>query len=151
MDIGVYPLFLSLLLMGEPDTINSSAHLAETGADDTCQALLNYNDGRCAIIHSNFTCQTSLSAEIAGTEGLIQIPCPWYKNDFLTFQRKGEEPHPFQLEKMANGFEYQIREVMQCLDQKLIESPRLPHSFSLTMSRVMDAIRKQCGIRYLAE
>jgi predicted dehydrogenase len=151
LDIGVYPLFLCLLLLGEPDTIKAFAHLSETGADDTCQALLNYNDGRCAMIHSNLTCHTSLSAEIAGTEGLIQVPGPWYKNDFLTFQRNGEEPQPYQLEKMVNGFEYQIREVSRCLDQGLKESPRLPHSFSLSLSRVMDTIREQCGIRYPEE
>jgi predicted dehydrogenase len=148
LDIGVYPLFLCLFLLGEPDEIHAAAHLAPTGADETCQALLHYDDGRSAAIHSTLACQTSITAEIAGTEGMIRIPSPWYKNDRFLLERPGEEPRPYPLTPMINGFEYQIQEMMACLEQGLTESPRMPHSLSLAMSRVMDSIRGQCGIVY---
>jgi predicted dehydrogenase len=151
LDIGVYTIFLCLLLLGEPDNILSAAHLAPTGADETCQALFQYADGRSAIISSTLACNTSLTAEIAGTKGMIQIPAPWYKTDRLVIQREGEGLSPFSLDPMINGFEYEIRETMECLEKGLIESPRMPHAFSLTMSRVMDTIREQCGIRYPGE
>jgi predicted dehydrogenase len=151
LDIGVYPLFLCLLLLGEPDMIKALGHLSPTGSDESCQALFNYANGSIAEIASTLACQTSISAEIAGTEGMIEIPTPWYKNDRLTLRRPGEDPQLFQLEPMVNGFEYQIRETMRCLDNGLIESPSMPHAFSLTMSRVMDAIRAQMGVRYPGE
>lgn len=151
LDIGVYPIFLSLLLLGEPDTIRSAAHLAPSGADETCQAIFQYQDGRSALISSTLACSTSITAEIAGTEGIIRIPTAWYKNDRLSLERQDEEPRSFSLEPMINGFEYEIRETMHCLDKGLTESPRMTHAFSLTMSRVMDAIRGQCGIRYPGE
>ncbi|MDP4255722.1 MAG: Gfo/Idh/MocA family oxidoreductase [Bacteroidota bacterium] len=151
LDIGIYPLFLCLFLLGEPDELLASAHLAPTGADETCQALFQYRDGRSAAIHSTLACQTSITAEIAGTEGMIRIPTPWYKNDRFLLERTGEEPRSFDLTPMVNGFEYQIREMMSCLDRGLTESPRMPHSLSLAMSRVMDKIRGQCGIRYPGE
>ena len=148
LDIGIYPLFLCLQLLGEPDAIRAAGHLSPTGADETCHAILEYRDGRSAVISSTLACQTSLTAEIAGTEGLIRIPSPWYKNDRLLWNRSGEEPRTVQLEPMVNGFEYQIREVSRCLESGLTESPLLPHAFSLTMSRTMDAIRKQIGVKY---
>lgn len=151
LDVGVYTIFLCLLLLGEPDKILSAAHFAPTGADETCQALFQYADGRNAIISSGIACQTSLTAEIAGTRGMIRIPAPWYKNDLLVLQREGEEPRSISLDPMINGFEYEIRETMECLEKGLIESPRMPHAFSLSMSRVMDRIREQCGIRYPGE
>ncbi len=151
LDIGVYPLFLCQLLMGEPSRIMATAQLAPTGTDDSCVATLHYPDGGLAIMTSLYSCQTSITAEIAGTEGIIHIPTPWYKNDRLTLYRRGQEAEDFQFEPMVNGFEYQIRETLRCLDEGLIESPYLSHAFSLSMSRVMDAIRKQCGVYYPGE
>jgi predicted dehydrogenase len=151
LDIGIYPLFLCLQLLGEPDSIQASGHLADTGADESCQAILQYRDGRAGMIYSTFACRTSISAEIAGSEGLIQLSGSWHKSDSFTLHRKEEDPVTIRVEPMLNGFEYQIREVARCLNNGLIESPMMPHAFSLTMSRVMDAIRQQIGVRYPGE
>jgi predicted dehydrogenase len=157
LDIGVYPLFLCLQLLGEPDSIRAAGHLSPTGSDETCHAILQYRDGRSAVISSTLTCPTSITAEIGGTEGMIQLPSPWYKNDKLVLTRMGSgtaslgAPETIQLEPMVNGFEYQAREVMRCLEEGRIESPSMPHAFSLTMSKVMDAIRGQIGVKYPGE
>ena len=34
LDIGVYPLFLALSLLGEPDSVKTFAHISSTGADE---------------------------------------------------------------------------------------------------------------------
>ncbi|HTR29112.1 MAG TPA: Gfo/Idh/MocA family oxidoreductase [Puia sp.] len=151
LDIGIYPLFLCLHLLGVPDHITAAGHLAPTGADDTCHAILSYNDGRSAVITSTLACPTSLTAEIAGTEGSICIPAPWYKNDRFSWNRTGQPDDSILLEPMVNGFEYQIREVCHCLDSGAIESPAMSHAFSLAMGQTMDAIRRQLGVKYLIE
>jgi predicted dehydrogenase len=171
LDIGIYPLYLCLQLLGEPDQITAAGSLSPTGSDVTCHAILQYGVGNgpatpgtgdrpatpgtgaearsaSAVISSTLTCQTALTAEIAGTEGMIRIPTPWYKNDRFEWNRTGEPSQIVQLEPMVNGFEYQIAETMRCMEQGLIESPSLPHAFSLMMSRTMDAIRAQIGVRY---
>jgi predicted dehydrogenase len=137
--------------LGKPDKIRAAGHLAPTGSDETCNALLTYNDGRSAVISSTLACQTSLTAEIAGTHGSIRIPTPWYKNDRFTWQQTGQPEEPVQLEPTVNGFEYQIREVSRCLEAGRIESPSMSHAFSLTMSQTMDEIRRQIGVRYPGE
>jgi predicted dehydrogenase len=151
LDIGIYPLFLCLHLLGRPDNIRAAGHLAPTGSDETCHALLTYNDGRSAVISSTLACQTSLTAEIAGTSGSIRIPTPWYKNDRLTWNGTVQPEEPIQLQPVVNGFEYQIREVTRCLEAGRIESPSMSHAFSLTMSQTMDEIRRQIGVRYPGE
>ncbi len=150
LDIGVYPLFLCLLLLGRPDEILASGQLAPTGADESCHVLLKYQ-GATAIVSSTFACQTSITAEIAGTAGMIQIPSAWYKTDRFTLQQPGSEPVAFQLEPMVNGFEYEIRELMTCVDKGWIESPKMSHDFSLLLSSTMDEIRRQVGVRYPGE
>jgi predicted dehydrogenase len=151
LDIGIYPLFLCLHLLGEPARITATGHLAPTGADDSCHAILEYEDGRSAVISSTLLCQTSITAEIAGTAGLIRLPTPWYKNDQFTWNKQGELPQTVELEPMINGFEYQIREVMSCLAAGLTESPKMSHAFSLLMARTMDTIRAQLGVKYPTE
>ncbi|GGA99461.1 oxidoreductase [Puia dinghuensis] len=151
LDIGIYPLYLCLQLLGRPQQITAAGHLAPTGSDDTCHAVLQYSDGASAVISSTLACNTSLTAEIAGTAGMIRIPTPWYKNDRLEWNRTGEPVQAVALEPMVNGFEYQIREVMECRERGLVESPSLPHSFSLMMAETMDEIRQQIGVRYPSE
>jgi predicted dehydrogenase len=151
LDIGIYPLFLALHLLGEPARITATGHLAPTGADDSCHAILEYADGRSAVITSTLLCQTSITAEIAGTTGMIRLPTPWYKNDQLSWNEQGEPAQTIELEPMINGFEYQIKEVMSCLSAGLIESPRMSHAFSLGMARTMDTIRAQLGVKYPTE
>jgi predicted dehydrogenase len=151
LDIGIYPLFLCLQLMGEPDEIRAAGHPSPTGSDETCHVILAWRNGQSAVISSTLACQTSLTAEIAGTEGMIRIPTPWYKNDKLEWNRTGEEAHPVELAPMINGFEYQIREVTRCLDAGLIESPSMSHAFSRMMARTMDSIRHQIGVKYPTE
>jgi predicted dehydrogenase len=151
LDIGIYPLFLCVQLLGEPATITAAGRLTATGSDETCNAVLGYANGATAVVTSTLACQTSLTAEIAGTEGMIRVGTSWYKNDRYEWNRTGEPAQVVQVEPLINGFEYQIREVMDCLDKGLIESPSLPHSFSLMMARTMDTIRRQIGVRYLAD
>jgi predicted dehydrogenase len=151
LDIGIYPLYLVLQLLGAPATVMAAGSLSPTGSDENCHAVLMYDNGASAVVSSTLTCQTGLTAEIAGTEGMIRIPSPWYKNDNFEWNRTGEEATFVQLEPMVNGFEYQIREVMSCIGKGAIESSLLPHAFSLMMSQTMDDIRRQIGVKYLVD
>jgi hypothetical protein len=113
--------------------------------------VLQYGNDVSAVISSTLACQTSITAEIAGTEGMIRVATPWYKNDRYEWSRTGELFQTVTLEPMVNGFEYQVRETMRCRALGLIESPLLPHSFSLMMAEIMDDIRRQIGVNYLSE
>lgn len=148
LDIGVYPLFLCLAVLGKPDHINAAGKLSPTGADETCLAVLQYDNGAMASAFSTVGSFTSLTAEIAGTEGTITIPSAWYKNNTFTLHRMGEEKQSFTFDPVTNGFEYQIREVMRCMEQGLTESPAMSHDFTLLLSGTMDAVRERIGVRY---
>ncbi|WP_431210629.1 Gfo/Idh/MocA family protein [Puia sp. P3] len=109
-----------------------------------------------AVITSTLTCQTGLTAEIAGAHAAIHILSPWYRNDRFTIHKNNRdqaagEPILIQLEPMINGFEYQIRETMNCVSTHLIESPKMSFDFSLLMARTMDTIRTQLGVKYPTE
>jgi predicted dehydrogenase len=151
LDLGVYPLFLCQLLLGDPKTIHANARLSATGADEYCEAVLGYESAEAEII-SSFIDDTPKAAEITGTKGRINIASVWYKGDRLTLLREGEKrPQEFVFDPVINGFEYEIRETMRCKEMGLIESPLMTHDFSLMLTRTMDTIRKQIGVKYEGE
>ena len=39
------------------------------------------------------------------------------------------------------GFQYEIEEVIKCLNENKIESPVLPHKISMDVVKIMDAVR----------
>lgn len=148
LDIGVYPLFLALLLLGKPDEIKSMAHLAETGADETMSISLSYNNGNMAALFSTFAGHTPLTADITGNKGCIFLPVPWYKGSSIIVKTNAGEETGIAVPYGDNGFEFEIEEVTRCLDNGLTESNLLSHDFSLMMSKVVDDISKQCGLVY---
>ena len=152
LDVGIYPLYLVTMLLGEPARIQSAGRLASTGADEYCNVLFQYAGGQTANIFSSIAMQTSLTAEIIGTKGRIQIPAPWYKTDrFTVIMGFNESQQEYSFPHEHNGFEHEIREVTACLDQELTECPIMPHSFSILLSQIMDTVKKQNGIVYEAD
>lgn len=151
LDVGVYPLFLSLFLLGRPDQIKSFAHLSEAGIDTITSALLSYKNGALANIVSSIVADTPKTAEVVGTAGMITIHAPWYKASSLTLKPNNGKEKVYDLGYEGTGFEFQIREVMHCLQNDQKESKLMPLDFSLMMAEVSDEIRKQCGIKYAVD
>jgi predicted dehydrogenase len=148
LDVGVYPLFLALLVLGKPESVKAFSHLATTGADTTTSALLNYKSGAIAHIFSSIVTDSVKDAHIMGTLGRITIETPWHKSQKVSVRLNSGAVTDYKFPHSGNGFEFQIQEVVRCLGEKKTESDRMPHSLSLMMAEVADEIRKQGGVRY---
>lgn len=148
LDIGVYPLFLVLQLFGEPESIVSTGHLSPTGSDELANAMLHYRDGKIGNILSATNVDTPLTAEILGTKGSIVMEAPWYKTMSIRIKRKEQPDEVISVPYAGPGFEFEIQEVIDCLEQGKTESERLPLDFTLQLSSAMDTICKQLGVVY---
>lgn len=147
LDVGVYPLFLVLLVLGKPHDIKSAVVKSKTGSDDLMNALLTYENGCVANILSSTNCKTPQTADIIGTTGSIHIPAAWWKTQSLTLTTRGETIN-VEGKYPGNGYEFEIAEVQRCLADGKKESDLLPLSFSLLMSEVVETILKQHDITY---
>lgn len=148
LDVGIYPLFLSTLILGQPEKIQASGRLSDSKIDLDCQAVLQYAGNKTALIASSIHYQMPITAEITGTRGQIQIPCPWYKNHYYHLKTGNEDWEKVELPPLANGFEFEIDEVVRCLEQVRIQSPLWPVSSSLQLAKLMDEIKRQLGVQY---
>jgi predicted dehydrogenase len=148
LDVGVYPMFLAIWLLGKPDVVMAHASLAVTGTDDNTTALLGYSSGATASIYSSFVADSAKEAVIMGTKGSITIHPAWHKATSFTIRKNNAEPEYHEFPYKSNGLQFQAIEVAECLRKGLAESPRMPLSISLKMADTADEILKQIGVSY---
>lgn len=148
LDIGIYPVFLALLLLGRPARIRAAAHLGDTGVDEEIGILLQYPDGRLAHLHSSILARTKTEAFIYGSTGTIHMHTRWHEPSSMTLLREDERPEEFRFDYKGKGYYLEARHVMDCLSRNRKESDLLPLDFSLELIRLLDAIRQEAGILY---
>lgn len=155
LDIGIYNLNLSRWVlqttMGAcPPFLHSDVQgvLAPTGVDQRVCGSFTFVDGVtfqwvCAVDTSS-----SNSMQILGEKGYILVPRDFHHAEEVVLVRHGEAEQRVATPFGINGFEYEIAEAMRCARAGLHESPRMPHSETLTTLEWMDGIRTKLGVRY---
>ncbi len=151
LDIGVYPLFLALDILGKPARIVATMTPAASGVDEQCAIQLNYSNGAIAQLFSSFSCNLATGADINGTDGRLRMTHrfhgPTTSLEFYPGIVDTREVLSFESAK-GNGYEYEAQHVTDCLLKGLRESPIRTHADTLLLMETLDEIRKQCGITY---
>ncbi len=147
LDVGIYPLFIALLLMGVPESIEAKATIAPTGVDSDCTVLLSYTNGATASLYSSIACHTDTKCEIYGTAGKITIPGRFHEQDHYILKKDDHEKQ-IHCSKTGLGYWHEINHVIECLLSSKKESDIIPLDFSLKMIKMMDEIREIIGVKY---
>ena len=154
LDIGIYNVFMTLSILGKPDTIEATMRAAPTGVDEQIAILFNYNNGAMAQLFSSFVTNLPTQAEINGTEGCITLTTRFYEPS-TTIQLSKKIPYEREIiavEKEAGfGYQYEARHVNECLKKGLIESPVMTHADTLLLMEILDTIRNKARIEYPAD
>jgi predicted dehydrogenase len=151
LDVGIYVLSLSSMVLGEPDRITGVATIGETGVDEQAAVTLGHPSGAVSLLFSAVRTNTPHVAYINGTDGRITIHSPFWKPEKLTLSRSGQPDELIELPMEGSGFNYEIAEVGRCLRAGKTESDVMPLDESLSLMRTMDRLREQWGIRYPTE
>jgi len=148
LDIGIYPVYLSLLLLDIPKQIKTLARFTETGVDSYCSVLLDYEDNTKAILESTIEADTPIEAYIYGTKGNIKLHKRFHHSEKLTVSRDGFPVEEINLKYKGEGYVHEIEEVNNCLINNKTESEKLPLSNSLNLISLLDKIRDEIGLKY---
>ena len=146
LDIGIYPLFLSYLIKGMPESILATAVKRKTGVDRQIGAILRYNDGLSNIM-SSFDTHSDMVAKIYGTEGKIFIDRRWHQSDGYQIEKEGEIT-AYSLPRKGRGYTYEIEECVKCILSGRLESELWSHRDSVNLISLADEIRRQIGLIY---
>lgn len=145
-DIGVYPLFLSYILFGNPKEIIAKAVKHKNDIDLQTSMILQYENAQ-SILHASIVSDSDMKALIAGTEGRIELNAPWFVADGYSIF-KNEEETAFKLPVFGKGYTHEIIECHKCIQNNQIQSQLWSHNNSLDLSKIIDEIKMQIGLSF---
>jgi len=153
LDIGIYPVFLAVSLLGRPSDINAIMEPYETGVDKQIAINLKFESGALAVLSSSFEVETPVSATIMGTRGYIKMKNRFHNATCELELVLGRDNHQIiEVHREAGyGYQFEARHVTECLRDGLKESPVMRFNDSLLLMETLDRIRERCGIRYPAD
>ena len=144
LDIGIYPVFTALSFLGVPDEIKTQADFSATGSEESISINFKYKSGAMAQLFSSFALSYKNDVEL------------WFENGIIRYKRFAHEPITLEYEGATEkisynhgtdlGYQYEAQHVMECLDNKLCESPIMTFNRSLNLIQTLDRIRKDAGI-----
>lgn len=148
LDVGIYPLFLSRLILGNPSELKAFATIGTTGVDDSCSVIMKFPEAQLAEIYASIVTDTETVATIYGTKGKIVLNRRFFApTNIDVIYHNGKNEH-IDVPSIGNGYNYEAQEVMRCIDQRLTESPMMPLRLTLDIMNMMDDVRNECGLVY---
>ncbi|MFT5221825.1 MAG: putative dehydrogenase [Glaciecola sp.] len=143
LDMGIYPVALSRLLLGAPRTVAAVGKLGTTGVDTNLAAVLGHPDGAVTTFATSLEADLPKVASIVGTLGTIHLAAPFFGASSAELiigdhRQIAERPH--------RGLAHQAEHVMDCIERGLDESPVLPLATSVAMMETLDQIRHSAGM-----
>lgn len=148
LDIGIYPIYLSLLVLGLPKVIKAMARMTSTEVDSFCSMQFDYHNNAEAHLESTIEEDTPTEATIVGTKGTIKLHSRFHHSKKITLYQNGVITEEFEMKNEGNGYIYEIEEVNNCLQNQLIENQKHPHSMSLDLITLIDKVRSKIGLTY---
>ena len=128
LDQGVYPLTLSRLFLGSPESVVATGRMQETGVDVESNIVLTYANGACALLATSLIALLSMEATISGTCGQIVLdPISWAPPGF-TLRSSDFSQRRFHAAPEGNGYVPMLRAVGQAVTNGCIEHELNPVS-----------------------
>lgn len=149
LDLGVYPVQLASMVLGEPSRVRAAGHIGVTGVDEQVAAVLGYPGGATAVVQAALRVHMTFTARISGSEGTIDLPAFMHCPDHLFVQR-GADRRRIDAPWVGEGLRFQVEEVHRCLHAGLPESGVMPLDESVSVMRTLDSIRDEIGLRFTA-
>ena len=139
VDIGIYPIFLSYLLLGKPKDVVAKAHYFNNKADIQISMIFHYPNAQ-SVMYSGITNNSDNGAKICGAKGEIYLNPRWHETDSFKLVNEMEQ-EIFEIPKKGRGYTHEIEEVNNCLKKNKIESTLWSHNNSYELSQLINQIR----------
>jgi len=149
-DMGIYPIALSQMVLGEPTAVEARGIVLDSGMDAEVTAYLTYANGARATLTVSGLVDAPLHAVISGEDGVIQFGEPYIFPTGVGFAGKGLDAsmHWWTDEsgiRRHDGLAYQVTAFADYFGRGLLESPLQSHDDSLACLRVAAEITSSLG------
>jgi len=147
MDIGIYPVFAALSLLGKPDTISAKAEFGETAVDESCRMEFMCQNGVLANLFSTIKKMTPTIATITFEDATVTVNRRFHEPSSVTILHNNEE-EIVSFDVNTNGYNFEAEHVQQMLAEGRIESTVMNFEKSLELIDLLDDIREEIGLIY---
>ena len=151
LDVGVYPISLASMILGEPVGVTGLADIGKTGVDEQAAMVLKCEGGTIAVLATGVRTSTPHEATILGTDGWVRLHAGWWRGSRFTIHPGGKEAQDIRVPITGNGYNYEADEVARCLAAGKTESDVMPLDETLSIMKTMDELRRQWGLKYPME
>lgn len=148
LDIGIYPIFAALSILGMPEKISAKGKFFNNGADSECYILFNYNNGITAELNSTFLEETPTEAIITGTKGVLKLNSRFHAPTSLSLKLTGKSEQVFDFEVPYNGYYYEIIHFNALLHSNKKESHMMSFEMSRNLMTLLDLVKNEIGLAY---
>ncbi len=147
LDAGVYSLWFSQFVLGEPARIQASGNLAPTGVDSDTVVAIESASGALAAVTTSIVADTPVLAAVYGTEGSIQFDSAFVMpGSFRLVTAAGTQTFTDDSGLVGRaGLAWQAVALAQYVSDGLTESPVHSLDDSVALMRTIDEVRSQVG------
>ena len=149
-DMGIYPIALCQMFLGEPERVEAGGIVLESGMDAESTTRLSYANGARAAFTVSGIATAPLHAVISGDEGVIEIGAPFVFPTMVGLAGRGiGAPVQWWCDESGiqrhEGLVYQVTAFADYVNRGLVESPLQSHEDSLACLRVAAEITRCLG------
>ena len=158
MDIGVYTVYPMVVLFGRPNKISASGVVLSTGTDGQGAVNFEYEGMNATVLYSKIA-NSSLPTEIEGEDGnfmldkINQINRVTWQARPVASSGKGPLTPVEDLSAVTDKDEYyyEVAEFINLVQAGKLESEVNSHENSLITIEIIDEVRRQLGVSFLAD
>ena len=158
MDIGVYSVYPMVVLFGRPNKISASGVVLSTGTDGQGAVNFEYEGMNATVLYSKIA-NSSLPTEIEGEDGnfmldkINQINRVTWQARPVASSGKGPLTPVEDISAVTDKDEYyyEVAEFINLVQAGKLESEVNSHENSLITIEIIDEVRRQLGVSFLAD
>ena len=158
MDIGVYTVYPMVVLFGRPNKISASGVVLSTGTDGQGAVNFEYEGMNATVLYSKIA-NSSLPTEIEGEDGNFMLDKINQINRVTWQARPGASSGKGPLTPVEDisavtdkdEYYYEVAEFINLVQAGKLESEVNSHENSLITIEIIDEVRRQLGVSFLAD
>ena len=147
LDIGIYPIFSALTVLGIPEDIEAKSTFYKNGVDASCDMVFSYPNHVKAYLKSTLLEPTPTEAILHFENATIKINSQFHTPSSVTILTSNTT-ETITFENSTYGYNYEIIHFNSLIRQGETESDVMTFNFSKNLIHILDEVSQIIGLKY---
>ena len=148
LDLGIYPISFAHMILGNPQSIKSTAVMTDKGVDAQTSMIFTYDNGAQSVLTTTMIEQTPCRAVVAGLHGWLEIDRTFYNPASMRVILNDGSVTQYPSTYIGHGLREQAESFKRLVQSGKFESEILSWQDTIDIMKTMDTLREQIGLKY---